>query len=72
MSKEEPIAVSGVAKEVLPNATFRVEIENGHIVLAYIRGKMRKHYIKILRGDRVDLELSPYDLARGRITFRHK
>jgi translation initiation factor IF-1 len=72
MAKEEPIAVTGVVKEVLPNATFRVEMENGHIVLAYIRGKMRKNYIKILRGDKVDLELSPYDLTRGRITFRHK
>ena len=62
----------GTVKEVLPNTTFRVELENGHKVLAYVSGKMRKHYIRILRGDRVAVDLSPYDLTRGRITYRYK
>ena len=62
----------GTVKEVLPNTTFRVELENGHEVLAYVSGKMRKHYIRILRGDRVSVDLSPYDLTRGRITYRYK
>lgn len=72
MTKEELIEVEGVVKEALPNAMFRVELENGHIVLAYISGKIRKHFIRILPGDTVKLELSPYDLSRGRITYRNK
>ena len=70
--KEDAIEVEGVVKEPLPNAMFRVELDNGHKVLAHISGKMRMHYIKILAGDRVKVELSPYDLSRGRITFRIK
>ena len=62
----------GTVTQVLPNTTFRVELENGHKVLAYVAGKMRKHYIRILQGDRVSVELSPYDLTRGRITYRYK
>ncbi len=72
MSKEEAITVNGIVKEPLPNAMFKVELENGHIVLAHISGKMRMHNIRILPGDRVSLELSPYDLNRGRITYRYK
>lgn len=72
MSKEEAITVNGVVKEPLPNAMFKVELENGHVVLAHISGKMRMHNIRILPGDRVSLELSPYDLNRGRITYRYK
>ena len=72
MAKEASIEVDGMVSETLPNAMFRVKLENGHIVLAHISGKMRKHYIKILSGDKVKLELSPYDLSRGRITFRYK
>jgi translation initiation factor IF-1 len=72
MSKEEAIVVNGVVKEPLPNAMFKVELENGHVVLAHISGKMRMHNIRILPGDRVSLELSPYDLNRGRITYRYK
>jgi translation initiation factor IF-1 len=72
MSKEEKILVEGKILEALPNAMFRVEIEGGHKVLAHICGKMRMHYIKILPGDKVKLELSPYDLTRGRITYREK
>jgi translation initiation factor IF-1 len=72
MAKEEAILVSGVVKEPLPNAMFRVEIENGHVVLAHISGKMRIHNIRILPGDKVSVELSPYDLNRGRITYRYK
>ncbi|MBU1863947.1 MAG: translation initiation factor IF-1 [Candidatus Omnitrophica bacterium] len=72
MSKEDAIEVEGTIVEPLPNAMFRVELENGHRVLAHVSGKMRMHYIQILRGDRVRLELSPYDLNRGRITFRLK
>ena len=64
--------MTGSIKEVLPDTTFRVELENGHEVLACVSGKMRKHYIRILRGDRVSVELSPYDLTRGRITYRYK
>jgi translation initiation factor IF-1 len=64
--------VDGVISETLPNATFRVELENGHQILAHISGKMRMHFIKILPGDRVVVELSPYDLRRGRITYRYK
>jgi translation initiation factor IF-1 len=72
MAKEEAILVSGVVKEPLPNARFRVELENGHVVLAHISGKMRMHNIRILPGDKVSVELSPYDLNRGRITYRYK
>jgi translation initiation factor IF-1 len=72
MAKEEGIQVEGKVVEPLPNAMFHVELENGHIILAHISGKMRKHYIRILPGDRVLLELSPYDLSRGRIVYRHK
>ncbi len=70
MAKEEAIEVEGVVIEPLPNAMFRVELDNGHKVLAHVSGKMRMHYIRILRGDRVRVELSPYDLTRGRITYR--
>ena len=70
--KEEPITVDGKVVETLPNATFRVELPNGHRVLAHISGKMRLHFIKILPGDKVTVELSPYDLNRGRITYRAK
>jgi len=72
MSKEESITLEGTVMEVLPNATFRVELENGHSVLATIAGKMRRFRIRVLQGDRVTVEVSPYDLSRGRITFRHK
>ena len=72
MAKEAAIKVDGTIIETLPNATFRVELENGHKVLAHISGKMRMHFIKILPGDKVALELSPYDLSRGRITYRYK
>jgi translation initiation factor IF-1 len=72
MSKEDAIEVVGTVLETLPNAMFRVELENGHKVLAHISGKMRMHYIKILPGDKVKIELSPYDLARGRIIFRER
>ncbi|KAB2837657.1 translation initiation factor IF-1 [bacterium] len=72
MSKEESIEVEGTVLEPLPNAMFRVQLENGHKVLAHISGKMRMHFIKILPGDKVKLELSPYDLSRGRITYRAK
>ena len=72
MAKEDLIEVEGIVEEVLPNANFKVKLENGHIVLAHISGKLRQNYIKILQGDRVTLELSPYDLDRGRITWRAK
>jgi len=72
LSKEEAIEVEGSVIEPLPNAMFRVKLDNGHVVLAHISGKMRKFYIRILPGDRVTVELSPYDLARGRITYRAK
>ncbi len=72
MAKESAIEVEGTVLEPLPNAMFRVELDNGHKVLAHISGKMRLHYIKILPGDKVKVELSPYDLTRGRITYRHK
>ncbi|MAP66927.1 MAG: translation initiation factor IF-1 [Candidatus Marinimicrobia bacterium] len=72
MVKEKNIEVDGTILETLPNAMFRVELENGHEVLAHVSGKMRMHYIKILPGDKVKLELSPYDLSRGRVTFRYK
>jgi translation initiation factor IF-1 len=72
LAKEEAIEVEGKVLEPLPNAMFRVELDNGHVVLAHISGKMRKFYIRILPGDRVTVELSPYDLTRGRITYREK
>jgi len=72
MAKEQTITVEGKVVEPLPNAMFRVELENGHRVLAHVSGKMRMHFIKILPGDRVTLELSPYDLSRGRIVYRYK
>ena len=72
MAKEETIKVEGKVSELLPNAMFKVELDNGHMVLAHISGKMRMHFIKILPGDKVSLELSPYDLSRGRITYRYK
>jgi translation initiation factor IF-1 len=72
MSKEELIEAEGEIVEALPNAMFRVKLENGHIVLTHVSGKMRMHFIKILPGDKVKIELSPYDLTRGRITYRYK
>ena len=72
MAKEEAIEVEGTVVEPLPNAMFRVELEHGHRILAHISGKMRMHFIKILPGDKVTVELSPYDLTRGRITYRAK
>ena len=72
MTKTKSIEIDGIINETLPNAMFRVKLENGHVVLAHVSGKMRMHFIKILPGDKVKLELSPYDLTRGRITFRYK
>ena len=72
MAKEDFIQMEGVVSEVLPDTRFRVGLENGHILVAYLSGKMRKHRIRILAGDKVTLELTPYDLSKGRITFRHK
>ena len=72
MAKEEAIEVEGTVMETLPNAMFRVELPNGHRILAHISGKMRMHFIRILPGDKVTVELSPYDLTRGRITYRSK
>jgi len=72
MGKTDIIKIDGSVVETLPNASFRVKLDNGHMVLAHISGKMRMHYIRILPGDKVTVELSPYDLTRGRITFRHK
>lgn len=72
MAKEEPIKVDGKVLETLPNAMFKVELENKHVLLAHISGKMRMHFIKILPGDKVTVEISPYDLTRGRITYRYK
>ena len=70
MAKEEAIQMNGVVKETLPNTIFRVELENGHTISAHISGKMRKHYIRILTGDSVTVEMTPYDLTKGRIIFR--
>jgi len=70
MAKEEAIQMNGVVKETLPNTVFRVELENGHIITAHISGKMRKNYIRILTGDKVIVDISPYDLSKGRIIFR--
>ncbi len=72
MAKEEAIEVQAVVTEALPNTTFRCKLENGHLVLAHISGKMRKHFIRILPGDTVTLEVSPYDLTRGRIVYRER
>jgi translation initiation factor IF-1 len=72
MAKQGAIKVDGVIEEALPNATFRVKLENGHEILAHVSGKMRMNFIKILHGDRVTVELSPYDLSKGRITYRYK
>jgi len=72
MAKEDIIEVQGTVSETLPNAMFRVQLDNGHKILAHISGKMRMHFIRILPGDRVTVELSPYDLTRGRITYRFK
>lgn len=72
MAKEEAIQMTGTVIEALPNAMFRVELENGHKMTAHISGKIRMHYIRILPGDKVQVELSPYDLTRGRITYRYK
>jgi len=71
-TESDAIEVTGTVVEALPNAMFKVELENGHEVLAHVSGKMRRHFIRILRGDRVTVELSPYDLSRGRITYRSK
>jgi translation initiation factor IF-1 len=72
LAKQAPIKVDAIVTEALPNATFRVKLENGHELLAHIAGKMRMHYIKILPGDRVALEIPPYDLSKGRIVYRYK
>ncbi len=72
MAKEEHIEMEGTVIDAMPNTTFKVKLENGHEVVAHISGKMRKHYIKILRGDSVTVQLTPYDLSKGRITFRAK
>ncbi|CDZ99502.1 translation initiation factor IF-1 [Lysinibacillus sp. BF-4] len=72
MAKDDVIEVEGTVVETLPNAMFKVELENGHIVLAHVSGKIRMHFIRILPGDKVTIELSPYDLTRGRITYRFK
>ena len=72
MAKEEQIEMEGTVIDALPNTMFRVQLENGHVVLAHISGKMRKNYIRILKGDKVTVEMTPYDLSKGRITFRHK
>ncbi|MCB9772541.1 MAG: translation initiation factor IF-1 [Candidatus Omnitrophica bacterium] len=72
MAKEDSIEVEGIIDEALPNAQFKVKLDNGHMVLAHLAGKMRMHFIRIIPGDRVKVELSPYDLSRGRITYRCK
>jgi len=72
MPKEDLVETEGTVQEALPNAMFRVQLDNGHMVLAHVSGKMRMHFIRILPGDKVKMELSPYDLSRGRITFRSK
>jgi translation initiation factor IF-1 len=72
MAAEETITLDGKIVDTLPNAMFRVELDNGHTVLAYLSGKMRKYYIRVLLGDRVKVEMSPYDLTKGRITYRHR
>jgi translation initiation factor IF-1 len=72
MAKQGSITVDGVITETLPNAMFKVRLDNGHVVLAHVSGKMRMHFIRILQGDKVTVELSPYDLTKGRITYRYK
>jgi translation initiation factor IF-1 len=72
MAKEDAILVEGKVVEALPNAMFRIELENGHLIMAHVSGKMRMHFIRILAGDKVNVELSPYDLTRGRIIYRSK
>ena len=72
MSKEDHIEMEGTVLETLPNTMFRVQLENGHVITAHISGRMRKNYIRILTGDKVKIEMTPYDLSKGRITFRHK
>ena len=72
MAKEEPIEMEGTVIDTLPNTMFRVELENGHVVTAHIPGKMRKHYIRILTGDKVTVQMTPYDLSKGRITYRSR
>ena len=72
MAKQDAIEVDGTVNEALSNAMFRVQLESGHVIIAHISGKMRQHYIKILPGDRVKVEMSPYDLTKGRISFRYK
>ena len=72
MAKEDQIEIEGTVIETLPNTMFRVELDNGHVVTAHISGKMRKHYIRILTGDRVTIEMTPYDLSKGRITYRSR
>ena len=72
MGKQDVIQIDGIIEETLPNANFRVKLQNGHVIRAHVAGKIRMNYIRILPGDRVTLEISPYDLTRGRITFRHK
>lgn len=72
MPKEEHIEMEGTVVETLPNTVFRVELDNGHVVVAHLSGKMRKHYIRILTGDRVKVELTPYDLSKGRIVYRYR
>ena len=72
MVKQDSIKVDGIIKEILPNTSFKVKLENGHEILAHISGKMRMNYIRILQGDKVTVELSPYDLTKGRITYRYK
>ncbi|MBQ3266589.1 MAG: translation initiation factor IF-1 [Atopobiaceae bacterium] len=72
MSKQDAIELEGIVRETLPNAMFNVELENGHVILCTISGKIRMNYIRILPGDKVDVEISPYDLTRGRITYRYK
>ena len=72
MAKQDVIEIDGVIEETLPDAKFKVKLANGHVILAHVSGKIRMHYIRILPGDRVTVEIPPYDLTRGRITFRHK
>jgi translation initiation factor IF-1 len=72
MGKQDVIEIDGIVEETLPSAMFKVKLANGHVILAHVSGKIRMHYIRILPGDRVTVEISPYDLTRGRITFRHK
>ena len=72
MGKQDVIEIDGIVEDTLPNAMLKVKLANGHVILAHVSGKIRMHYIRILPGDRVTVEISPYDLTRGRITFRHK